>query len=436
MNKIWLIASREYWIKVRKRSFILMTFLTPLLFAAIFVLPVILAVGLESEKIVEVIDESGKFKDKLKEGKKLRFVTSSHRKVEDAVKGLAKSKNYAVLYIPTLDMEKPQGVQIFAEKSVSAEIKSNIEEKIEAAIEDMKMIASGIDKKALEKIRTRINIDTRKASGEESSSEAATIVGYIAAFMMYMAVLIYGSQVMLSVLEEKTSRVVEVIISSIKPFQLMMGKVIGTAMIGITQFILWIVLTFGMVTVASQFLNLEDRVAKQQMEQSVGDNPEAQKMIQKRTESAGNVFSALATLNMPKMIFMFLFYFIFGYLMYSAMFAAAAAAVDNQQDVQQFTMPISMPMILAIVMSTAILRDPDSTLSFWLSIIPFTSPIIMMIRMPYDVPLWQLILSMLMLVGGFVVMTWLAARIYRVGILMYGKKPTYKELGKWIFYKV
>ena len=278
--------------------------------------------------------------------------------------------------------------------------------------------------------------------GEKSSSSgAATVIGGICAFLIYISVFVYGTQVMRGVTEEKTSRIVEVIISSVKPYQLMMGKIIGVALVGLTQFILWILLTILLTTAAGYAFK-----------DKIGDNPQAKmEEVQKKmpssamgtaTASAGaenpvtQVLSAVSSLNIPYIIACFLFFYLGGYLFYSALFGAVGAAVDNDADTQQFMLPITMPIVFSFIFAQMALRDPDGSLAFWTSIIPFTSPIVMMVRIPFGVPAWELALSMVLLVLGFMGTIWLASRIYRVGILMYGKKVSYKELGKWIFYKL
>lgn len=441
MNKILLILGREYLIRVRKRTFLIMTFLSPLLMAAVILVPVFLIIGTESEKIVEVFDENKIFIKKLPNEKKLRFMESKAKTINEAKAKLPETKHYAVLYIPKMEIDNPQGIKLLAEKNVSIEIEERINKKLENAIRDMKLEKSGIDKAMLDKMKTEINLKTEKTTGEESSSMAAYGVGFFAAFMIYLTIFLYGSQVMRGVWEEKSSRIVEVMISSVRPFQLMMGKILGIGLVGLTQFVLWILLTFAIVSGVSAFLPAE-KIAQQQMEQSMpaGASDEAKQEIKKRSEKAqnamGNVFNSFSSIPVVKIIVCFLFYFLFAYLMYSAMFAAVAAAVDNETDMQQFMLPITLPIIIAFVAAQAVLRDPDGAVSFWMSIFPLTSPIIMMIRLPFDVPTWQLLLSMFLLVLTFLGFTWMAAKIYRVGILMYGKKVTFKEMGKWLFYKM
>ncbi|GAB4395377.1 MAG: ABC transporter permease [Microscillaceae bacterium] len=446
MQKIFIIIQREYWVRVRKRSFLIMTFLTPLLMAALMIVPVLLATRFEKVKKVEVIDQSGQILSKIEDLPKIKFVKSSHTELESAKKSLAKSENFAILFIPKLDWANipPQAIQIVAEKSISLENELDIKGRIDQAIESIRYQEAGIDPKKLEQLNVSVVLATSTTQGEESSSAVAFIIGIIVAFVVYMSVFLYGQQVMRGVIEEKSNRIVEVIVSSVKPFELMMGKIVGVGLIGLTQFVLWIGLTFAIYTgVASafdlgQYVNPSpppaevanskggDALEKEPIEKSPAQNPQIQKIL-----------TGLGNFPIVSVVAGFLFYFLGGYLLYSAMFAAVASAVDNEADTQQFVLPISLPLIIAFVAFQAVINDPDGPMAFWMSIIPFTSPIIMVIRLAFGgVPLWELLLSMALLTLAFIGITWVAARIYRIGILMYGKKPTFKDLGKWIFYKL
>ena len=276
-------------------------------------------------------------------------------------------------------------------------------------------------------------------AGEKSSNGiVTTIISGFCAVLIYISVLIYGTQVMRGVMEEKTSRIVEVIISSVKPFQLMMGKIIGVALVGLTQFMLWIVLTAGLFTIGTKLIGQPKEKATSAMDSRMGGMP-GQADVQQKMANGNNpvadVMKAIDTLNIPLIIGCFLFYFLGGYLLYSALFGAVGAAVDSETETQQFMFPIMMPIIAAIAFAQIAVRDPDGPLAVWTSMIPFTSPVVMMVRIPFGVPGWQLAVSMGLLVLGFIGTTWLAARIYRVGILMYGKKTSFRELSKWVFYK-
>ena len=433
MDKIFLILKREYLVRVQKKSFIIMTLLVPLLTGGFMAGVVYLSTRSIKDKVVQVVDESGRFKGKFTDGRDVKFVYST-LKVDQAKQELPRSDYQALLYIPAIDVQKPRGIILFAGKNVSMQLQNRIEDVLDQELESIRLQRVGIDQEVLASTKSKVDIATVALSegGEKtSSSGAAFAVGYAGAFLIYMSVFIYGAQVMRGVLEEKTNRIVEVIISSVKPFQLMLGKITGVALVGLTQFLLWIVLGFAVTTFTSAAFGLNEKAVVQAGKLA---RPEATP-----TPTADNpVTSALAgleTMNMPLVVGTFLFYFLGGYLLYSALFAAIGAAADNETDTQQFMFPITIPLIASIVVAQVVLQDPDGSVAFWMSMFPLTSPIIMMVRIPFGVPPWQLVLSMVLLVAGFVATTWLAARIYRVGILMYGKKVNFRELSKWVFYK-
>lgn len=444
MKNIFLVLKREYLTRVRKKSFIVMTILGPLLIGAFYGFIGWTAMSSISLKQIEVIDQSDLFKGKFKNTEELSYNYSA-KTLDDAKKDFSKSKYDALVYIPKNIMENPKGVKIFSEKSLSIELQNGIEKTIENEIETIKLTEAGITPKVLEDAKMNVSSETISLSeeGEKSnSSVAATVIGYICAFLIYITVFIFGVQVMRSVMEEKTSRIVEVIISSIKPFELMMGKIIGVALVGLTQFTLWIILSFAVTTAATSMFGEKFAGSPQQRLEQVKNMPQAQeieKQVKKDPGGSGGLYGkamkAVQTLPWVTILVCFIFYFLGGYLLYSALFGAVGSAVDSETDVQQFMLPITLPIIFSIAIAQFVIREPDGNLAFWTSMIPFTSPIIMMVRIPFGVPVWQIILSMALLTGGFIGTTWLAARIYRVGILMFGKKPTFKEIGKWIFYK-
>ncbi len=440
MKNIFIVLKREYLVRVRKKSFIIMTLLTPILMAAVFTVPAYFAATSVEEKKIEVVDESGLFVDKFKDTDELKFKFIS-TSIAQAKTNFAKSGYDILTFIPKDIKTNPKGLEIFAEKSVSLQLQSNIENTIETELENIGLLDAGIDKKTLEATRVSVSADTHtlgKEGEKDSSSGASTVIGYFCGFLIYISIFIYGAQVMRGVMEEKMSRIVEVVISSVKPFELMMGKISGVALVGLTQFMLWIGLTIAITTASSQLLgtNRFEAQSQQVQTQIAKTNPKEAAKIKEKTDSAiQKGINALKTLNIPLIIGSFLFYFFGGYLLYSALFAAIGSAVDNETDTQQFMLPISIPIILAMSMLQFIINEPDGALAFWMSMIPFTSPIIMMVRIPFGVPAWEIALSMTLLVAGFVFTTWLAARIYRIGILMYGKKVSYKELSKWLFYK-
>lgn len=418
-----------------------MTILGPLLMASMFIVPVLLASYSGSEvSSIKVIDESGLFADRLTNTSSMTFEQDSVS-LAIAKETYDPERHTAILYIPSDVMENTSGVMMFSAKQPNLNQVTVIERTIQKEVESMKLQAQGIDQSTLDKIKTKVRINTRTLSGseeEESNAGLTFAVGFIGAMLIYMFIFLYGAQVMRGVIEEKTSRIVEVIISSVRPFQLMMGKIIGIALVGLTQFLLWVVLTFAIATTVTS-LFLDPQQMREQMTQRVPMNgvavDDAPESAQEINSELSGVMNAIGSINFPLLIGAFLFYFLGGYLLYGALFAAIGAAVDAESDTQQFMLPITIPLILSIVVSQSILQNPDSPLAFWFSMIPFTSPVIMMVRIPFGVPAWQIGLSMLLMVGGFIFTTWIAARIYRTGILMYGKKVSWKELGKWMFYK-
>jgi ABC-2 type transport system permease protein len=426
MNKIFLIIAREYITRVRKKSFIIMSIIGPILFGLMFVIPVWLASRDGENKVIEILDESGYFKDKFSNEGSVTFKYLNNS-IDEAKETLSSNENYGLLHIPKLDLEKPDNITFYAEKNPSIEIQGLIERMLRNEIEDIKLDQSGIDKVQLEKIKTPIDlnvINITEMGEKEGDVIVATITGYIASLLIYMFIFMYGIQTMRSIIEEKSSRIVEVIISSVKPFQLMMGKIIGVGAVGLTQFLIWIVLTVIIYQGVLSYYSI-DAVpsAKTEMMQ----NPQSADMQKQLPE----VFSKIDTINFPLLLGSFLFFFIGAYFFYGALFAAVGSAVDSDADAQQFQLPVTLPLILSIILLSAILRDPHGSLAFWASMIPFTSPVVMMMRIPFDPPGWQIALSMVLLIVGFIFTTWLAGRIYRVGILMHGSKVNYKIMAKW-----
>jgi ABC-2 type transport system permease protein len=443
MHKIWLIIQREYLTRVRKKSFIIMTFLTPLLLAAFMVIPAWLATFSDSDDVVMVLDESGVFADKLESKPDLKILPVAASSVEQAKAAYQETDYTALLHIPKLDLENPEGFRLYSKRNISLQVKFRLENMLEKEIESQRFMASGIDRDMLNKMKANITMTTVNLSdrGERDSNVWVTSgAGIIGAVIIYFFIFLYGVQIMRGVIEEKTSRIVEVMISSVKPFQLMMGKIVGIAGVGLTQFLLWVILSA--VVVGGVQAAFDIKPAPTPIEQmqagrdlATGDETQSEQEIQADTFSA--VSSAIANLNFPLLLGCFLFYFLGGYLLYGSLFGAIGAAVDNETDTQQFMFPITIPLIISFIMSyTVVIKNPDGPVAFWMSIIPFTSPIVMMVRIPFGVPASELLLSMGLLILGFIFTTWIASRIYRVGILMYGKKINYKELSKWLFYRV
>lgn len=437
MSKIGIIIEREYTSRVMKKSFLLLTFLTPLFFAALFVVPVWLSsIQDDTVKNIVVIDQTNEYSQVLKTNEKYTF-TFSHQPLEklktmqlnpDNKKG---QELTAILYIKEDLMLNPSAATLYSDKQLNMELKDYITNKLNEHVRNKKLESYQIPglKEKIADSKIKVEIPTIKwgADGKEkqASAEVALIVGMIAAFLIYIFIISYGAQVMSGVLQEKTSRIVEVMISSVKPFELMMGKIIGVALVGLTQFTLWIVLTLLISTVAGGLLGIDmgqDTMLITQQAEAM----DAQKF------SVENMYGLLAGMDFVKIIGLFILYFLFGYLLYASFFAAIGAAVDNETDTQQFSTPITIPIIFALFIAIYGAQNPDGPLVFWFSMIPFTSPVVMIARLPFDVPIWQIATSLALLILTFLASTWLAGKIYRTGILMYGKKVTWKEMGKWI----
>jgi ABC-2 type transport system permease protein len=440
MKKIALIISREYMSRVKKKSFIVMTFLGPILIAGMYAFAVWLALNaddMNKKKTVFVIDESKEFTGHLRDSKSLSFEYVNEG-LEEAKKNISEDEDAYVLYIPQLT-KNIEGVQLYSSKQASISVVNYIEKEIEAELKDKKLVENGISREVLSSLDMNVMVRTIRITdkGEESGSADASFgIGMLASILIYLFIFLYGVQVMRGVIEEKNNRIVEVIISSVKPFQLMMGKIIGIALVGLTQFVLWVVLTTTISGFVSKELGSTKNVGSEQIENISGVDAAA---MQGNSAMSGNKITefmdAIGTINYPLLLGTFLFYFLGGYLLYSALFAAIGSAVDNESETQQFMFPVTIPLIFSFVLaSSAVVNNPDGPIAFWLSMIPLTSPVVMMVRIPFGVPTWQLICSMILLILGFLGTVWLAAKIYRTGILMYGKKVTFKEMFKWLRY--
>jgi len=360
--------------------------------------------------------------------------------LEKLKKENAESNQFAGLLFIDADLkDNPRAVTFYSEKQVNMELKTYITGLLNKYVEEQKLAAYNIPhlKEMVEKSHTDIDLKTIKwgEDGKEKvgSAEVALIIGMITAFIIYMFIVIYGAQVMAGVVQEKTNRIVEVMISSVKPFELMMGKIIGIAMVGLTQFLMWVILT-GVIAAAvgSIFGSGSLDVNSLQQMQQVGVHPAVANAAM--PSQMQTLLVALNGLNYVEIIGLFIVYFLGGYLLYASLFAAVGSAVDNETDTQQFSLPIMLPIIFAIYAGIFAAQNPDGPLAFWCSMIPFTSPIVMMVRLPFDVPVWQIILSLTILILSFIGTTWMAGKIYRTGILMYGKKITWTEMWKWLRY--
>lgn len=445
MNKILLIIQREFLNRVQKKSFLLTTILVPLIFPAIMGIMIYIVIK-QSEvttvKTVQVLDESHRFT--LKDTKQFKFIAVTGP-LEQAKLAYDSSDDFGLVYVPPFEISDPKGFTMLSKKNPTMEQMGDLERYFAEQVRNMKLAQYNVDQATLDALKTTIEIRqvTKDATtGEEKlgSSGLRYGVGFVLGILIYMFVLIYGIQIMQGVIDEKTSKVVEVIVSSVKPFQLMLGKIIGIASVGLLQFTIWIVLSFGVTSSVLAYFGL-NTPQKQMMEQvsKQADQADSATSTENRAvqnEGLQKFLVNWSQLPLGQIAAVFVFFFLGGYLLYGSLFAAVGSAVDSVQDAQQFQFPITLPLLIGYMsLFVIVLRDPNSTASFWLSIIPLTSPVAMVGRIASGVPAWELALSMALLIAGFLFTTWVAGRIYRVGILMTGTKVNYKVLAKWFMTK-
>lgn len=439
-NKIGIIIGREFNERVRKKSFIITTLLTPLLIIGLMVAPTLLMTYSSSEtKKIAVVDDSGIIAPQLYSNEEVQF---EHLQLPiETVRQLPPEAYFAILHICNDIMSNPTAARLYTDTSVGMGLETGICSQIESIIEAEKLKSYNIEniQQILAQIETKVSLQTFKSSADQEKEESATssivatVIAYILSFMLYMFLIIYGAMVMQSVIEEKNNRVLEVMVSSVRPFQMMLGKILGVASVAVVQILTWLVI----ILVAGAFLvpallpeDITAAIAMMQQGASAGvAAPDADV----------DLLQALLTLTdigyIAKIFGTLLLFMVGGFLLYAAMFAAVGSSVDNPQDAQQLQLPITLPIILALIIMINVIYDPTSEIAFWFSMIPFTSPIVMMARIPYDIPMWEIIVSLILLYATFAVTVWGAAKIYRVGILMHGKKPTLKELWRWMRYK-
>ena len=436
MNKIGLIIRREYFTRVKKRSFIIMTFLGPLLIAAVYIIPILLALHGDNEKrTIAVVDQSHWFERQFVSTENQTFIRLDNIDIDSTKKLVQEGFFDIALYIPETQLNIPSSAVVYSMKQVPMTVESHIKEVMKNEIQVQKLLAAGVDPDILESIKTSINLSVIRMDEDGSEKETFTEVqfalGMILAILIYIFIMLFGGQVMQGVTEEKSSRIVEVIVSSVKPFQLMMGKIIGVSLVALTQFMMWVLLT-GVIYVGfsaamgithPEAISQGTVMAQQINNTNIMDN-----------EAVQDVLNIVHSIDFGTIIVSFIVFFLLGYLLYATMFAAIGSLVENNTDSQQFTLPVTVPLLIAMLSAIYIVNNPDGSLAVWLSMIPFTSPIVMMVRIPFGIPIWQVVVSAFILAGSFVAMTWVAAKIYRTGILMYGKKPTYKEIFKWLKY--
>jgi ABC-2 type transport system permease protein len=437
MNKIWIIIKREYITRVRNKTFLLSTFLFPLLmFALIFGGAFIGANSTEQRKIA-VDDQSGLYKNNFKDGS-----AASYGYPADVTKSNYQDKGYeGLLIVYSSTSQKADSVRLYTEKQLGLATDEAIKNQLQKINENRMLMERGVTRSILDSIKQQsesassINYRSYQVKGEEIKEDnkmLALAIGYASGFIIYIVLFIYGTAVMRGVMEEKTNRIAEVMVSSVKPFQLMLGKIIGIAAVGLTQLFLWIILVFVLSSLSSLFISPEVLEQAKQMNESMPSMAQNNTMALKILEAKTTVLSANWALIIP----CFIFFFLFGYLFYASLFAAVGSVVnEDPQEAQSLMLPITLPIVLGIFIMVNAIQNPSGSLAVWGSIIPFTSPIVMMARIPFGVPWWQLAISMGSLIVGFLFTTWLSAKIYRTGILLYGKKVTLKEMAKWAFRK-
>ena len=452
MNKIPIIIKREYVTRVRKKSFIIMTLLAPVLMGAFIIIPSLVMNNQDKNlKKIAVIEESTPlFTNVIPDLKDAKFEYLPNTKLEDLKKTFEKAGYYGILYISPEIIHTPDAIQLISKNQPPIGLLEHIESSLEKEIERQKLLSYKIENldEIMKNVKTKVSVTTKiiddSGAVKQTSTGVAMVIAYISGFMMYMLVFMFGVQVMRGVIEEKTSRVVEVIISSVKPIQLMMGKIIGIALVGLTQFMIWVLLTLAIVTVIKS--SVVPKVTKQEiiqnMPQNLMSNNSPQVSADNKPASPSMTFSPefqktfSSAMNQPwgLIIVCFIFYFVTGYLLYASVFAAIGSAVDNETETQQFMFPVTIPIILGLMVAMGTMTNPESSLSFWFSMIPLTSPIVMMARISFGVPYWQIAVSMFIMLITFGAFVWMAAKIYRTGILMYGKKTSWKEMWKWLRY--
>ncbi|WP_417444914.1 ABC transporter permease [Joostella sp.] len=446
MDKLLLIIKREYMAKVRNKSFIVLTILSPIIIVAMIALVVYLAkVNADEKRVIAVLDESPYFSHQFTEGVEASYIDFANISLDKAIDSVNAAGYYGLLHIPEgEEIDKvAQKIQFYTKESPSLDILGSIEGKIEHKVREHKLAELNISPEVLKDLENNYEMSIVNFSGEKNLkgiSELKVFIGGGFGYLIMMFIIIYGAFVMRSVIEEKTTRIIEVIISSVRPFQLMLGKILGTSLAGITQFVIWIISAGVLTYVVLSFMGIEIDA----MHSKANISPEAMQTLNEAAGSQDTIqlyVNELVKIPWGTLIISFLLYFSLGYLIYSSIYAAIGAAVDNETDTQQFMFPVITPLMLGIYVGFfSVFENPNGPIAVAFSLFPLTSPIVMMMRLPNGVggagvPWWQLITSILFLIITFLLIVWLAAKIYRVGILMYGKKPSYKEIYKWLKYK-
>jgi ABC-2 type transport system permease protein len=427
MNKIPLVAGREFFTRIQSRTFLVMSLLGPILFGLFILVPVLMAQWDNESTTVWVHDPSGNFDSAFANADGMKFQKLPQGTLSDGplnakdsanIRELLQDSETGVLSLQVLDSTWKTNIAYFSEQSAGLQITERIEDAVNERIYQLRMNQYGLDPQTIESLKSESDLKAyvwTEEGSQDSHTEMATMLGFGAALLMYMFIFLYGSMVMRGVIEEKAGRVMELLISTTSPFELMMGKILGIASVGLFQFILWILLGTGVSTLIGTL-----GLTASQVPETPG-NPDWMQM--------------LGAMPWESIVPLFLFYFLGGYFLYAALFAAVGSAVDSEGDSQQLVMPISMPIILAFIASQFVMQNPHGSLAFWMSMFPLTSPIVMVVRLPFGVPFWEIALSMSLLVTAFVGSVWIAGRIFRIGVLMYGQKVSLGQLRKWLFYR-
>lgn len=441
LRTIGIVIGREYSTRVRKKSFLLTTFITPILFAALCLVPAFLMTNMkESAKRLAVVDNSGIVLPYLEDGETVSYVDMSSRNADSVKVRLAELGCDGVLVVSPLDsVGKTITAEIYSPSPLGIDLEENLGNRLDDALENYRVESYGIEGLAQIMEDVKVNVPLRSYTisddGEEKVSESGVymLVSMILGMVIYMFIVMFGAMVMSSVIEEKSSRVVEVLVSSVKATELMFGKIIGIAFVALTQFLLWIVLTVAIVGVVGALAgpSLASGLDPAEMSQMAGMDA-GQLAGMTGSSELGVIISSLSNMHLGTILVCFLIFFVLGYMLYASLFAAIGSAVENEGDSSQLQMPVTVPLMIAFFVALYAFKAPESTLVFWCSLIPFTSPIVMLARLPYGVPAWELVLSIVLLALTFALCAWLSAKIYKVGILMFGKKTTWKDLWKWL----
>ena len=448
MSKISLIIEREYLTRVQKKSFILMTILSPIIMVALVFAPIWLSkLSSDETRLIAIIDQTGLYKDIYHDTDEYHYTYTQGTLSPDQMRvdGDESAMPYAYVIIKDNLLDNPQSMTIYSQKQITSSCELNIISQMEDYLKDEKLLSYNIPdiKRIIDESDINLQVDTIRLEEDgaetQTSTEFVTIIGMAMTLIIYMFLMLYGGQVMSSVMQEKTNRIVEVMVSSVKPFELMIGKIVSIGLVGLTQLGIWIIFLVGIFLSAGAYFSFNGGVDPAQMSDMAAMtttmNGVDASQLSGDMGAMAEVQQMLGSINITQLLVSFVFFFIGGYILYASLFAAIGSAVDNESDTQQFMVPITFIIIFALYAGIFSAENPDGPLAMWCSMIPFTSPIVMMVRIPFGVSTWELALSMVILYGSAIGLAWVAGRIYRVGILMYGKKPSYKEMIKWIRYK-